>query len=157
MATVVETSAYEQERNKPMPSKNHAIVQTNLIAELSQILKGSFRLLTEINIEFPSGNRTPDLAIYGSVEFTPGQDEVRLQEVPRTIIEILSPKQSLTDLISKAADYFSAGVGSYWLVLPDLCSIYVFKAPNEYQVFIKDQILSDPSMELELPLAPIFS
>ena len=71
MATVVETSAYEQERNKPMPSKNHAIVQTNLIAELSQILKGSFRLLTEINIEFPSGNRTPDLAIYGSVEFTP--------------------------------------------------------------------------------------
>ena len=157
MATVVEKSAYEKERNKPMPSKNHAIVQTNLVIGLAKILNANFRILTEITLNFPSGARIPDLAIYGSLEFTPGQDEIRMKEMPKGVIEILSPTQSLNDLTSKASEYFTAGVLSYWLVLPDLCSIYVFKAPNEYQVFIKDQTLSDPKLGLELPLSSIFS
>ncbi len=157
MATVVEQSAYEKERNKPMPSKNHAIVQTNLIVELSKVFQGERRLLTEINIALPGGERIPDLAIYNALDFTPGQDEVRVQEVPKTIIEILSPKQNLSELISKASEYFAAGIQSYWLVLPDLCSIYVFKAPNDYEVFVKDQTLKDPSLSLELALTSIFS
>ena len=44
MATVVEQSAYEKERNKPLASKNHAIVQTNLIVELSKVFQGERRL-----------------------------------------------------------------------------------------------------------------
>lgn len=157
MATVVETSAYEQERHKPMPSKNHAIVQGNLHFELRGMIKNKFDILPEVSLQLPNVERVPDLAIFEPQSFTPGQDEVRLKEIPQTIIEILSPKQSLADLITKAAEYFTAGVGSYWLVLPDLCSIYVFKAPNDYQVFIKDQTLADPSIGIELPLSTIFS
>ena len=97
------------------------------------------------------------MAIYNALDFTPGQDEVRVQEVPKTIIEILSPKQNLSELISKASEYFAAGIQSYWLVLPYLCSIYVFKAPNDYEVFVKDQTLKDPSLSLELALTSIFS
>ncbi|MEM6631283.1 MAG: Uma2 family endonuclease [Bacteroidota bacterium] len=156
MASVVEKSAYEKERNKPMPSKNHAIVQTNLVIGLAKILDADFNILTEIALSFPTGDRIPDLAIFESIDFTPGHDEIRMKVMPKGIIEILSSTQSLNDLTSKAAEYFSAGVISYWLVLPDLCSIYVFSAPNEYNVFIKDQTLNDPVLGLELPLTRIF-
>lgn len=90
------------------------------------------------------------------MEFTPGEDETRLENAPLGVIEILSPPQSLTELIAKSTAYFEAGVLSYWLVLPGLRSVYVFKAPGEYELFAKEDKLEDPRLEVELELKDIF-
>jgi Uma2 family endonuclease len=101
-------------------------------------------------------DRVPDLAIYPVREFTPGEDEITMAEAPLGVIEILSPSQSRTELIAKSAGYFKVGVKSYWLVLPDLKSVYVFSAPNEYDVFTRDEQLSDKLLGIELDLGEIF-
>ncbi|MCB0594597.1 MAG: hypothetical protein KDD28_10930, partial [Phaeodactylibacter sp.] len=44
----------------------------------------------------------------------------------------------------------------YWLVLPDLRSIYVFSAPGEYQSFNKEDKLEDPRLEVEVELGDVF-
>jgi Uma2 family endonuclease len=90
------------------------------------------------------------------LELTPGDDELRMTNMPLGVVEILSPTQSLTELITKSTEYFKAGVKSYWLALPDLKSIYVFSAPNEYEVFSKEELLMDVQLGIELPLKEIF-
>lgn len=156
MDTILALSEYEIERGKPMPSKNHAIVQGNLIFNLKLKYGDQYGILPEINIDLPERERVPDLAIYRSVEFTPGADEIRMTEVPLGIIEILSSQQSITDLMIKRSEYFAAGVQSYWLVLPDLLSIYVFYSTEDYDVFVKQDILKDKKLEIELGLGEIF-
>ncbi|MCB0586194.1 MAG: Uma2 family endonuclease [Phaeodactylibacter sp.] len=156
MDTAVAKSEYELERDKPVPSKNHSIVQTNLVILLGTKYKGKYRALSEVSIVVSSKEKVPDIAIYPSMEFTPGEDETRLENAPLGVIEILSPSQSLTELITKSAAYFEAGVLSYWLVLPDLRSIYLFSAPGEYQLFAKEDKLEDPRLEIELELKEIF-
>lgn len=156
MDTTLALSEYEIERGKPMPSKNHAIVQANLLLSLQPKYASRYRLLPEINLDLPVRERVPDLAIYRAVEFTPGADEVRMAEVPLAVIEILSPQQSISDLMIKRGEYFAAGVQSYWLVLPDLLSIYVFYSPEEYDVFAKQEVLVDKKLDIELGLGEVF-
>ncbi|MBK6931513.1 MAG: Uma2 family endonuclease [Saprospirales bacterium] len=156
MEPTIAPSAYEIERGKPMPSKNHAIVQRNLVFHLHLKYGDRYSVLPEINIDLPIQDRVPDLAIYRSVEFTPGADEVRMTEVPLGIIEILSPQQSMTDLMVKRGEYFAAGVQSYWLVLPDLLSIYVFYSAEDYDVFTRQDLLTDKKLEIEVALGEIF-
>lgn len=156
MDTTVDLSEYEIERGKPMPSKNHAIIQANLILALQPKYADRFRILPEINLDLSIRDRVPDLAIYRSVEFTPGADEVRMTEMPLCVIEILSPQQSMADLLTKRAEYFAAGVQSYWLVLPDLLSVYVFHSPEDYEVFAKQETLTDKILGIELALGEVF-
>ena len=156
METVLVQSEYELERGKPMPSKNHALVQGNIYFLLRQKYESVYRFVTEVSILMQEKERIPDLAIYEQLEFTPGIDEVRLETPPLAAIEILSPTQNLADLIAKSYRYFEAGVKSYWLVLPDLTSIYVFSAPNEYEVFAKKGTLKDTQLNIELDLEAIF-
>ncbi|WP_461134514.1 Uma2 family endonuclease [Spirosoma lituiforme] len=56
------------------------------------------------------------------------RDEIRMTVPPLCAIEIISPMQSLQELVDKAKAYFEHGVQSCWLVFPGLRSIYVFSS-----------------------------
>jgi Uma2 family endonuclease len=155
MEPTIVKSDYELQRGKPIPSKNHAFVQGNLYFHLRSNFK-KFQVLPEISLQLESSEKVPDLAIFENVEFTYNQDEIRVTQMPLCAIEILSPKQNLGDLLAKAHVYFENGVGSYWLVLPDLKSIYVFQSPQDYAVFLKREILKDDVLGIELDLKGIF-
>jgi Uma2 family endonuclease len=72
-----------------------------------------YRFITEPRINFNDSEKIPDLAIYDSLTFTPENDEITITKIPLAAIEILSPKQHLTDLIRKAYLYFESGIKSY--------------------------------------------
>ena len=55
-----------------------------------------------------------------------------------------------------AKNYFEAGIQSYWLVLPDLKTIFVFDQPGEYEVYSKKQQLVDKVLDIQLELSDIF-
>jgi Uma2 family endonuclease len=156
METLLLKSEYEIERGKPMPSLNHSIVQGNVYFSLRQKYGTRFRLLPEIRLVLNDTELIPDLAIYNPIEFKAGEDKIRLTELPLGVIEILSPKQNLTDLLVKSHTYFESGVKSYWLILPDLRSVYVFTSPNEYEVFVKTDYLIDDVLNIEIALLDIF-
>lgn len=155
MEDVLIKSEYEIKRGKPIPSKNHAFIQTRLIV-LFALKNLPYQILSELSLKIGATIKVPDLAIFENIEFTPGADEVQVTQVPLGVVEILSPKQNLTDLIVKAHAYFDHGVKSYWLVLPDLKSIYVFHKPNDSQVFSKKDILKDEELGIEIELAKVF-
>lgn len=149
-------SEYEIQRGKPMPSKNHSIIQRNLIFQLMLNYGNVYEIFSEISLELSYWESTPDLAIFPKMKIDFLEDEIRLTETPLCVIEILSPTQSLSDLTSKANKYFKNGVKSCWLVLPSLRNIYVFSTITDYQIFSMNTILNDDALDIQIPLNEIF-
>lgn len=153
---VLEPSTYELERGKPMPSKNHSIVQANTIFELKIRYREQFRLMSEINMEVGGRVLVPDIGIFTLMAVDMAQDQLVMVQLPLTTIEILSPSQALDDLVNKADVYLQAGVKSCWIVVPKLRGVIVYAAPGQYTFFHDTQMLTDPATGIELPLPALF-
>jgi Uma2 family endonuclease len=152
-----EISQYEIERNKPMPSKNHAYIQKNLLVELDVRYRKQYTLLSEIDIIMPTKpNCVPDIAIYPKLTFDFLDDEIAMEELPLTAIEIVSPSQSDNDIIKKINRYFNAGVKSCWFVMPGFQAISVYSSIGKYEFFTSEMTLMDNVTGIELPLRDIF-
>lgn len=155
-AFVEPKSIYELERNKPIPSKNHGKIQTRLIIALSkQINQDS--ILSEVSLELCEWLFTPDISIYPATPLDVTKDEIRMENPPIGVIEILSPTQTLNDLTDKSYSYFAKGVKSCWLVLPTLKTIYVFSGATQFEAFVQDELVKDKVLNIELPLSEVFA
>ncbi len=153
-----ELSAYEIERNKPMPSKNHAYIQKNLLVEIDVKYRKQFTCLSEIDITMPEKpNCVPDIAIYPKLEFNFWNDELSMIEMPLTAIEIVSPSQSDNDILKKINRYFQAGVKSCWFVMPAFQAISVYSSLEKYTFFTSEMTLTDPVTGIEIALNEVFS
>jgi Uma2 family endonuclease len=154
METVQTLSAYELERGKPMPSKNHALAQTRLILAMADYVE-QYTILSEVTLEFDDQALTPDIAVFSKLEPDWVHDEIRVSEVPLLTIEILSPRPSMHDLIEKVDIYLDNGVQACWVVQPTLKSIAVFTRNEEPVVFAGGEVL-DPATQITVHLDSVF-
>lgn len=150
-------SDYELERGKPMPDLNHSLIQRRLLLRFDRRYENRFTILPEINVKLKKRDRVPDLAVYPPLSFNPRHNQLVMTKMPLCAIEILSEMQNLSDLMTKNDEYFEAGILSYWLVLPQLQSIYVFHSADEYEIFTRKDILKDTVLDIELDLAEVFN
>lgn len=156
MAPEVALSEYEIDRNKPMPSLNHSIIESNLNFLLNLHYRDRYRIASELSLDLADWPSVPDISILPKMELDLKNDLTTLSEPPLVVIEIISPSQSLNDLVIKADKYFEHGVKSCWLVLPTLGNIYVFSTPDMYQIFRKNEVLTDSVLDINLPLDQVF-
>ena len=162
---IVETQAsetqdetnFETERNKPMPSRNHAIIQARLIAALINNFLGKYEIMSEVSLALPNVKpAVPDICIFPKVPVDLLEDEIKITEPPVTAIEILSPTQSLDDVKDKIFDiYFPAGVQSAWLIVPTLRSVHVFTPDRKFVTFNSGK-LNDPVTGISVELDDFF-
>jgi Uma2 family endonuclease len=148
---------YETERQKPMPSLNHSLIQARLIARLFMKYESQYDIASELGLDLSDWPSVPDLCIMPKKRLDLRNDVTRVTEPPLGIVEIISPSQSLDELVRKATDYFTHGVQSCWLVLLPLANIYVFTGPGRYEIFRDQEMLKDTALGIELPLEDIFS
>ncbi len=156
MTTIAAQTKYELERHKPMPSFNHGAVQTNLASELRVRYKKKFRVISELSIELKKWPSVPDICIYPKKPLDLAKDIVEMKEPPLCAIEIISPSQSLNELVTKANNYFKHGVESCWIVMLPLGNIHVFSAPGKYRIYQAHETLIDEKLGIELPLEEVF-
>jgi Uma2 family endonuclease len=78
-----------------------------------------------------------------------------VSDVPLTVIKIISPSQTDTQLTAKSVDYFAAGVRSYWLAQPVLRTIFVLLPDGSELVFHND-VLTDPTNGISVDLKQVF-
>lgn len=156
-AITEELSEYERDRGKPMPSKNHAIIQSRLAGQLDVHYGETYTIMTEVKLDIPNteSNAVPDVAIYPVMAFDPLQDEMKMAQMPLGVIEILSPTQTDFELLEKIEKYFNAGVKSCWLVIPTFRLISVFSDRQTSKTFIEGQ-LHDPVLNITLDLGRVF-
>lgn len=149
-------SGYEAERHKPMPSLNHAIVQGNLITELNLRYRSQYSVASELSLDLANWPSVPDISLFPKRPLDFKNDQIKVQEPPLAVVEIISPTQSLTELTDKAGAYFAHGVQSCWLILLPLTSICVFSSPDDYVFYRAEDTLFDAVLGVELPLKGIF-
>ncbi|MEM9885909.1 MAG: Uma2 family endonuclease [Bacteroidota bacterium] len=104
MTALREISAYEVERNKPMPIHVHGLIQANVIVSLSKYRK-KYGVVSEVTLA-TNPKATPDICILSSKKAIRSASESKLQEAPLITIEIQSPSQSIEVLQRKAVHQF---------------------------------------------------
>jgi len=145
---------YETERGKPMPNIIHGTFQGKLNRILWDAYDDQFIFPNEISLA-TEPSTTPDICIYTKRKLDVREVEAKETEMPLTTIEILSPSQTIDFLQSKVWDiYFPAGVGSAWIVVPQLKSIQLLTRDGE-EVFHKE-ILTDPITGIKINVEKVF-
>ncbi len=149
------TPAYTIERDKPMPSKNHAIIQANLSFLLTLHYRDQYRIMSEISLDMPGKGAVPDIAIYPALPYDSLHDEISMTQMPLGVIEIMSPSQTQDELVEKAGRYFAAGVLSYWLINPIFKIVHILHGANEYQNFMSGTLI-DEKIGVSLEVSELF-
>lgn len=154
MEAVVEpTTDYEDEK---MSSYNHSELQTRLGFLLMLAYRHQYSILTELDFAFASGKTRPDLCIMTKRKVDWLADEIVVQDVPITTIEILSPEQSLNSLTDRIYQkHFPAGVKTVWLVVPTIQTVSIL-LPERRQMNFSEGIITDPVTNIQLNLSEIF-
>jgi Uma2 family endonuclease len=118
-----ELFAYEIQRNKPEPTFLYGAIQANLVFEIRLKYQNQFRVASEVLLDTQPYGSTPDVILYPSTDLGFQNDPSRRQDAPLLSIEIQSASQSTKDMTSKLKPYFSFGVKSCWIVVPELKAV----------------------------------
>ncbi|GAA4446857.1 hypothetical protein GCM10023189_02430 [Nibrella saemangeumensis] len=142
--------------DEKMSSINHAELQSHLSFLLRASYRQQYSIYTELDFEFASGKTRPDLSILPKRKADWLADEIVVQDVPLTTIEILSPEQSLNSLTERIyKKHFPAGVKSVWLVIPTVQTVSIL-LPDRRQMNFAAGVVKDPVTGIELNLSDIF-
>ena len=152
-----ERSAYECERNKPMPTLLHGAIQFNIGFELKVAYPDRFRIASEVLLDTQPSGSTPDLVLYPATELDFKHDPSRRSDAPLLVVEIQSASQSTKDMVGKLDAYFAFGVSSCWIVVPEIQAIMVYNNASDYDFFHGDAVLTDQKLAIDLNLQGVFS
>lgn len=142
--------------DEKMSSFNHSLLQSHLAYLLQMAYRQQYSILTELDFDFASGKTRPDLCIMPKRKADWLEDEIIVQQVPITTIEILSPEQSLNSLTERIyKKHFPAGVKTVWLVVPTVQTVSIL-LPNRQQLNFAQGQVTDPVTGIQLALDEIF-
>jgi len=126
-------------------------VFTELSLDATQIDLSQFGLKSKDELK-------PDVCLYiHPPEVEPPDDIIKATQMPDLVIEILSPSQTISELIGELKAYFALEVKSCWLVIPSLTTINVFTQLKHYKTFtLNDTEVIDEVMDIHLPIQKVF-
>lgn len=156
METEIEYPLTDESQDEKMSSFNHSELQSRLAFLFMAAYRTQYSILTELDFSFASGKTRPDLCIMPKRKVDWLADEIVMQDVPLTTIEILSPEQSLNSLTDRIyKKHFPAGVKSVWLVVPTVQTVSIL-LPDRRQVNVANGTVVDPVTGIQLELSDIF-
>jgi Uma2 family endonuclease len=148
---------------KPMPQGRHSIIQSELLTELTLVLKrqGIATPLPELRCTFGGRSTVPDIAVFENhrVPKTNGKIENVFTIAPDWTIEVLSPGQSVSKVLKNINHCLAHGAQMGWLIDPDEQSVIVSRIGQNTEVIDEPQvILPVPSfaMAIELSIEQMF-
>ncbi|TDB62739.1 Uma2 family endonuclease [Arundinibacter roseus] len=143
----------EEYHSEDIMSVNHSKLIHRLCVALNRY-EDQYDILPELELELSTVKCKPDISIYNHLMVDWLNDVIFYSKPPITAVEILSPRQALTELTDKAyKQYFPAGVLSVWLIIPVLQNAYILFPDGSKQVFTKGQLIdSVTGIELDLDL-----
>jgi len=145
----------EEFHTEDIISYNHAKLTYRLSKSFSQYDE-QYDILPELEFELSHGRAKPDVAVcqLGKIDWL--RDIIRPTTPPLLAIEILSPRQALSDLTDKALDvYFPSGTQVVWVIIPHFKQINIM-TPHGLTT-ITSGIVRDEGTGIELNLMEIFN
>ena len=140
---------------KPMPTLYHSRLQKRLVAEIDKA-STIYEALPEFRCVLSSNSIVPDIAIT-RIDRLPTTNQP-LEGAPDWLIEILSPDQRSTKIITKIQTCLEAGTQLAWLIDPLEEIILVFQPHQPLLTIRGNSVLPVPSdISLTLSAQEIFS
>lgn len=135
------------------PSYNHSYLTYQLAKLIDK--DDSFNVHIRITLDIQGVDYIPDIAFYQRKEIDFLHDKIKSDEIPLLIIEILSPKQALNDIIEKFEIYLQFGILSCWLVIPPTKTITIFNDIHKPISYSTGTIV-DPILKKEICIENVF-
>ena len=154
----METAVLELEefQTEDIMSLNHSRIINRLCVALDKY-DVNFDTFPELELELVTGKCKPDVCIYPNLPVDWYNDTIYYTDSPLVAVEILSPKQALTDLTDKAfKQYFPAGVQVVWIIIPLFRTIQILLPNGDLQTISGNGIMRDPITNIEIDLKSIF-
>jgi Uma2 family endonuclease len=98
--------------------------------------------------------REPDIAFVKQENFQPTKGFI--YQAPDLAIEIVSPSQSVQEIVEKAQEFLQYGTQEVWVVMPETQQITVYKQSQNSTFSIEDTLISSLFSDFELPVKNIF-
>lgn len=135
------------------PSYNHSYLAYRLAKLMYDETR--FNLHIEITIDINGADYIPDIAVYPrkAVDFL--HDKIKTELLPLLIVAILSPQQSVNEIMEKFELFLQAGIQSCWLVIPPTKTIIVFNDIQQPQSYSKG-FFEDIILQKEIAVEQIF-
>ena len=153
-----------------MGSLNHSLVSGRIIGLLFN--NERLRVLPEISLDVSQidlqrfnlktkDELVPDICVYLNSPPMPNKeiedDILSVSQMPDLAIEVLSPRQSVEELVMKIKAFFALGIKSCWLVIPANESMTVYTKPDAFRLFSSNDLeVVDEVMDIHLPVKKIF-
>jgi Uma2 family endonuclease len=135
---------------KPMPQKQHSIIQKKLLFAIDPILcdAGIGQAFPELRCSFGGRAVVPDIVVFEETNISYDENEEAINVVsipPDWTIEILSPEQSTTQVLKKINHCIEYGTKMGWLIDPIDRSVFICVPDRNLQ------IIDEPSTILPVP------
>ena len=151
---------------KPMPQKQHSIIQKKLLFAIDPILSdaGIGQAFPELRCTFGGRAIVPDVAVFEEANistYDENEDAINVVSIPPDwTIEILSPEQSTTKVLKNISHCLAHGSQMGWLIDPTDRSIFICLPDRTFQMIDElTTILPVPEFAaaIELTVEQIFS
>ena len=138
-----------------MPTSNHGVIEMRFGVQFCRDAR--FTTMAEVTLELTPGKpQTPDLSVYPCEPLDLRHDKIRRTDPPLLVVEIISPRQGLDEVMEKIDSYLQNGVKSVWLVTPPLREVTIF-LPDGSQQSYHGGVVRDPAIGIAAGLDAVFS
>lgn len=145
----------EEFHSEDIMSYNHAKLTYRLSKSFSRY-DDQYDILPELEFELLHGRAKPDVAVCQLGKANWLRDIIRPTTPPLLAVEILSPRQALSDLTDKALDiYFPSGTSVVWVVIPHFRQVTIMTPDG--QTTITSGVVRDDHTGIELDLSSVFN
>ena len=159
MSTVLVEAAYHKELidgrevEKPLPKKLHARVQAYLMRVLGLKLPRPYEALPELNVLCGEDRLVPDITV---MERSAHYEDGDLADPPSLAVEIMSPGQTLSNIVNKCERLHKAGTPQCWIVWPEQRQAWMF-TPVSLEAAKENLTASVGESTIEVSVAEMWS
>ena len=147
------------------PGTRHGVIAANLTAHLSNFVRQrglgavcaqdtGFKIATD-----PDTVRAPDVAFLGAEQVGRIPERGYAELAPALVVEVISPDDSLSEVLAKVADWLASGTRLVWLVDPRQRLVHVYRQSGGISLLEGDAALDGEDLlpGFVCPLADVFA
>ncbi len=152
---LIETYQSEDIIGPPQRSLNHSRIINRIGVALDRY-DDEYDVFPELELELSTGKCKPDVSVYKNLPSDWFYDIIYYTQAPIIAVEVLSPKQAVTDATDKALkQYFPAGVQVVWLIIPTIRIIQAILPDGSIQTWSAG-VMKSPVTGMEINLEYLF-